>query len=72
MTSELETNIVAVERVNEYTKIENEAPWITDKCPPKDWPTLGKIQFEDYKVRYRPELDLVLHGITCNIEDTEK
>ncbi|KAK3523187.1 hypothetical protein QTP86_021720 [Hemibagrus guttatus] len=72
MTSELETNIVAVERVSEYTKINNEAPWITDKCPPKDWPTLGKIRFEDYKVRYRPELELVLHGITCNIEDTEK
>ncbi|KAG7314076.1 hypothetical protein KOW79_022572 [Hemibagrus wyckioides] len=72
MTSELETNIVAVERVSEYTNINNEAPWITDKCPPKDWPTLGKIRFEDYKVRYRPELELVLHGITCNIEDTEK
>ncbi|TSP25420.1 Canalicular multispecific organic anion transporter 1 [Bagarius yarrelli] len=72
MTSELETNIVAVERVSEYTTIKNEAPWITDNCPPKDWPTVGKIQFENYKVRYRPELELVLHGITCNIEDTEK
>ncbi|XP_060771637.1 ATP-binding cassette sub-family C member 2-like [Neoarius graeffei] len=72
MTSELETNIVAVERVSEYTEIENEAPWLTDKCPPNDWPNVGKIRFEDYKVRYRPELALVLHGITCNIENTEK
>ncbi|XP_053475532.1 canalicular multispecific organic anion transporter 1 [Ictalurus furcatus] len=72
MTSELETNIVAVERVSEYTEIKNEAPWLTDKCPPNDWPTAGKIRFEDYKVRYRPELELVLHGITCNIENTEK
>ncbi|KAF4071490.1 hypothetical protein AMELA_G00273860 [Ameiurus melas] len=72
MTSELETNIVAVERVSEYTEIKNEAPWLTDKFPPKDWPTSGKIRFEDYKVRYRPELELVLHGITCNIENTEK
>ncbi|XP_062864627.1 canalicular multispecific organic anion transporter 1 [Trichomycterus rosablanca] len=72
MTSDLETNIVAVERVSEYTKIKNEAPWITDKQPPSDWPSTGKIQFQDYKVRYRPELELVLHGITCDIQSTEK
>ncbi|XP_028651533.1 canalicular multispecific organic anion transporter 1 [Erpetoichthys calabaricus] len=72
MTSELETNIVAVERVCEYTKLENEAAWVTDHQPPKGWPDAGKIHFNDYKVRYRPELDLVLHGITCDIESTEK
>ncbi|KAL6466399.1 hypothetical protein MHYP_G00242030 [Metynnis hypsauchen] len=72
MTSELETNIVAVERVSEYAEIENEAAWTTDNRPPDDWPSEGKVHFEDYKVRYRPELDLVLHGITCDIESTEK
>ncbi|XP_017570742.1 canalicular multispecific organic anion transporter 1 [Pygocentrus nattereri] len=72
MTSELETNIVAVERVSEYTEIKNEAAWTTDKRPPDDWPSEGKVHFEDYKVRYRPELELVLHGITCDIESTEK
>ncbi|KAB5518421.1 hypothetical protein PHYPO_G00165670 [Pangasianodon hypophthalmus] len=72
MTSELETNIVAVERISEYTDIKNEAPWLTDICPPNDWPTEGKIRFENYKARYRPELELVLHGVTCNIENTEK
>uniref|UniRef100_A0A673BAN6 ABC-type glutathione-S-conjugate transporter n=1 Tax=Sphaeramia orbicularis TaxID=375764 RepID=A0A673BAN6_9TELE len=72
MTSELETNIVAVERVNEYTEIENEAKWITDKRPPEKWPEEGRLQFDDYKVRYRPELELVLHGITCDINSTEK
>ncbi|XP_062374958.1 canalicular multispecific organic anion transporter 1 [Sardina pilchardus] len=72
MTSELETNIVAVERVSEYTEIKNEAAWITDKSPDKAWPETGKIRFENYKVRYRPELDLVLHGITCDIDSTEK
>ncbi|MCJ8749120.1 hypothetical protein PDJAM_G00172600 [Pangasius djambal] len=72
MTSELETNIVAVERISEYTDIKNEAPWLTDTCPPNDWPTEGKIRFENYKAKYRPELELVLHGVTCNIENTEK
>ncbi|KFV57602.1 Canalicular multispecific organic anion transporter 1, partial [Tyto alba] len=71
-SSELETNIVAVERVHEYTKVKNEAPWVTEKRPPRGWPSKGEIQFVDYKVRYRPELDLVLQGITCNIGSTEK
>ncbi|KFW76415.1 Canalicular multispecific organic anion transporter 1, partial [Manacus vitellinus] len=71
-SSELETNIVAVERVHEYMKVENEAPWVTGKRPPRGWPSKGEIQFIDYKVRYRPELDLVLQGITCNIGSTEK
>ncbi|KAJ0067200.1 hypothetical protein NL108_012940, partial [Boleophthalmus pectinirostris] len=72
MTSELETNIVAVERVSEYSEIENEAQWITDKRPPEKWPEEGTLQFENFKVRYRPELDLVLHGVTCFINSQEK
>ncbi|XP_010712893.1 canalicular multispecific organic anion transporter 1 [Meleagris gallopavo] len=72
VSSELETNIVAVERVHEYTKVKREAPWVTDKRPPHGWPSKGEIQFVDYQVRYRPELELVLQGITCNIGSTEK
>ncbi|NXY69746.1 MRP2 protein, partial [Glareola pratincola] len=71
-SSELETNIVAVERVHEYMKVKNEAPWVTEKRPPRGWPSKGEIQFVDYKVCYRPELELVLQGITCNIGSTEK
>lgn len=72
MTSELETNIVAVERVHEYIEVENEAPWVTDHRPPQNWPDKGEIQFIDFKVRYRQELDLVLHGISCDIQSNEK
>lgn len=71
-SSELETNIVAVERVHEYMTVKNEAPWVTKTRPPRGWPSRGEIQFIDYKVRYRPELDLVLQGITCTIGSTEK
>jgi len=49
-----------------------QAPWVTDKRPPHSWPSKGEIQFVDYKVRYRPELELVLQGITCSIGSTEK
>ncbi|XP_036121361.1 canalicular multispecific organic anion transporter 1 [Molossus molossus] len=72
MTSEVETNIVAVERINEYINVENEALWVTDKRPPAGWPSKGDIQFNNYQVRYRPELDLVLKGITCDIRSQEK
>ncbi|XP_044790836.2 ATP-binding cassette sub-family C member 2 isoform X2 [Bubalus kerabau] len=72
MTSEIETNIVAVERITEYINVENEAPWVTDKRPPEGWPSKGEIQFSNYQVRYRPELDLALKGITCDIKSTEK
>ncbi|KAM6442960.1 ATP-binding cassette sub-family C member 2 isoform 1-T1 [Liasis olivaceus] len=72
MTSELETNIVAVERVHEYTEVANEAPWVTTQRPPSQWPNNGEITFMDYKVRYRPELELVLDGISCDIKGTEK
>ncbi|CAG09356.1 unnamed protein product, partial [Tetraodon nigroviridis] len=72
MNSELETNIVAVERVSEYCEIENEAQWVTDNRPHDNWPKDGKLDFQNFKVRYRPGLDLVLHGITCNIQSSEK
>lgn len=49
-----------------------QAPWVTDKRPPAGWPSKGEIQFSNYQVRYRPELDLVLKGITCDIRSTEK
>ncbi|KAJ6669153.1 hypothetical protein lerEdw1_007962 [Lerista edwardsae] len=67
MTSELETNIVAVERVHEYTEVANE-----NRDHPPDWPYSGEISMVDYQVRYRPELELVLDGISCDIKSTEK
>lgn len=45
---------------------------MTDTRPPAGWPSKGEIQFNNYQVRYRPELDLVLKGITCDIGSQEK
>lgn len=49
-----------------------QAKWITHTRPDEKWPKDGRIDFQNFKVRYRPELDLVLHGITCNIQSSEK
>ncbi|KAK0179174.1 hypothetical protein PV327_007989 [Microctonus hyperodae] len=73
MTSEVETNIVAVERVKEYADTPQEAPWeIPETTPEKNWPAEGKVEFRDFKVRYREGLDLVLHGLTFSVNGGEK
>jgi len=47
MATDIETNIVSVERINEYAKLKSEAPWeIPEKKPPTNWPTSGQIQSE--------------------------
>lgn len=49
------------------------APWeVEDKRPPSDWPMEGKVEFQDYSVRYREGLDLVLRNITLNVKGGEK
>ncbi len=73
MTSDLETNVVSVERVKEYSETPQEARWYIDETkPPRSWPDEGKVAFENYMTRYRPGLDLVLKGITVNISAGEK
>ncbi|XP_008945689.1 PREDICTED: canalicular multispecific organic anion transporter 2 [Merops nubicus] len=73
MTSELETNIVAVERIKEYSESETEAPWIIEgKSPPEDWPSKGELEFVNYSVRYRKGLDLVLKGLNLQVHGGEK
>ncbi|KAL0267499.1 UNVERIFIED_CONTAM: hypothetical protein PYX00_009752 [Menopon gallinae] len=73
MTADVETNIVAVERIKEYAEVEKEAPWTNPNFKtPKEWPFNGEVQFVNYQVRYREGLELVLHGISFHIKGGEK
>ncbi|KFQ45688.1 Canalicular multispecific organic anion transporter 2, partial [Nestor notabilis] len=73
MTSELETNIVAVERIKEYSETETEAPWVIEgKSPSEDWPSKGELEFVNYSVRYRKGLDLVLKDLNLQVHGGEK
>ncbi|XP_012669991.1 ATP-binding cassette sub-family C member 3 isoform X2 [Clupea harengus] len=73
MTSDLESNIVAVERVKEYSETQPEAPWeVEDKKPPSNWPPQGNVEFRDYSVRYREGLDLVLKNLSLQVKGGEK
>ncbi|XP_059509838.1 ATP-binding cassette sub-family C member 3 [Stegostoma tigrinum] len=73
MTSDLESNIVAVERVKEYSETETEAAWVIESNrPPESWPQAGNVEFKGYSVRYREGLDLVLKGLHLNVHGGEK
>lgn len=73
MTSDIETNIVAVERIKEYSETKQEAAWELEnsKVGP-NWPENGTVEFRGFKVRYREGLDLVLKGITFTVTGGEK
>ena len=44
MTADVETNIVGVERIKEYSEVEQEAPWLNPQHKPgRDWPDSGKV-----------------------------
>uniref|UniRef100_A0A8B9LQS4 Multidrug resistance-associated protein 1 n=1 Tax=Astyanax mexicanus TaxID=7994 RepID=A0A8B9LQS4_ASTMX len=73
MSSELETNIVAVERVKEYEDTEKEAEWkLEQSSVPAGWPTAGHIEVRNFGLRYREDLELAIHDITVIIEGGEK
>merc|ERR1719158_1383988 len=73
MTSEVETNIVAVERLKEYSESKTEADWSKVETKPQaNWPTRGTIRVEGYSTRYREGLDLVLKNIHASFKGGER
>ena len=63
-SAETENFMTSAERIDEYSHIPPEPNFYQGELkPPVDWPTEGRIEFEDYKLRYRPELEPVLKGI---------
>ncbi|XP_012682680.2 multidrug resistance-associated protein 1 isoform X2 [Clupea harengus] len=73
MSSELETNIVAVEKVKEYGDTEKEAPWTLESSKlPAGWPTVGHIEIRDFGLRYRQDLELAIRNISVTVEGGEK
>ncbi|XP_013411118.1 multidrug resistance-associated protein 1 [Lingula anatina] len=73
MSCDFETQIVAVERIKEYSELDSEAPWdLNHNRPPPEWPQQGKVVFNQFSLRYRPGLDLVLRDINCEVHPGEK
>ncbi|XP_037671061.1 multidrug resistance-associated protein 6 isoform X3 [Choloepus didactylus] len=71
--TDLESSVVAVERMKDYSRTPKEAPWRLPTCaarPP--WPRQGQIEFRGFGLRYRPELPLAVRGVSFKIQPGEK
>ncbi|OEL20416.1 ABC transporter C family member 4 [Dichanthelium oligosanthes] len=69
----VESDMVAVERVTQYSTLPSEAAWeVADCLPSPNWPSRGDIDVNDLKVKYRENTPLILKGITINIKNGEK
>jgi len=75
--TDLEQKFTSVERVFEYCALPQEAAAVL----PKDaelakvhgaWPVSGSLEFSDVTMRYRPELEPALNGLSFSIEAGKK
>ncbi|XP_059695209.1 ATP-binding cassette sub-family C member 4 isoform X2 [Haemorhous mexicanus] len=71
-SAEVENLMISVERVMEYTELEKEAPWETNKHPPPEWPNQGMIAFENVNFTYSLDGPLVLRHLSVVIKPKEK
>ncbi|KAL7594309.1 hypothetical protein Lser_V15G30327 [Lactuca serriola] len=70
---QLSNLIVSVERLEQYMHILSEAPEIIeDNRPPSNWPSSGRVDIQNLKIRYQPNSPLVLQGISCVFEGGNK
>ena len=57
----------------EYTELESEAPWETQKRPPPDWPKKGLVTFDRVSFSYGgDEGPLVLQNLKAMFRPKEK
>ncbi|SCV73559.1 BQ2448_7485 [Microbotryum intermedium] len=71
--TEVETNIVSVERVQEYIELKPEAPlYVKATEPDASWPQSGSLTYDHIAARYRENLDLVLRDVSFDIKGGEK
>lgn len=76
MTSEMESNVVAVERIGEYCSQSMEKEWNRpinhNPMVKNDWPSMGVIEFKDLSLRYRKGLNLVLKDVSFKTKPCER
>ncbi|KAJ2999430.1 hypothetical protein HDV02_002915 [Globomyces sp. JEL0801] len=71
--AEMEMAMNSVERVEEYTDIDQEPPMIIEsRRPAPNWPDRGTVEVRDVSIRYAPELPDVLKKVSFDIKAHEK
>ena len=72
--AEVENNMNSVERIVYYAcDLEKEPPHeIPERKPVTSWPSQGKLEIKDAFLKYRPELPLVVKGLSMTVKGGEK
>ncbi|KYN01924.1 hypothetical protein ALC62_07226 [Cyphomyrmex costatus] len=73
-TAELESQLTSIERILEYSHLEEE-PMIDSKPdakPPDDWPTKGLVKFKNVNLKYNPRGACILKNISFTVMPEEK
>ncbi|XP_020287793.1 probable multidrug resistance-associated protein lethal(2)03659 [Pseudomyrmex gracilis] len=73
-TAEMESHLTSMERILEYSSLEEE-PMIDSKPetkPPDDWPTKGLVEFENVCLKYSKEGTYILKNISFIAVPKEK
>ena len=69
--AELQTQVVAVERVEEYANLPREGG-NSSRQAPQGWPERGEVEFQNVVMRYRPDLEPVLRQLSLHLRPAEK
>eukprot|EP00475_Leptophrys_vorax_P018991 TRINITY_DN25961_c0_g2_i3.p1 TRINITY_DN25961_c0_g2~~TRINITY_DN25961_c0_g2_i3.p1 ORF type:complete len:1046 (+),score=330.85 TRINITY_DN25961_c0_g2_i3:240-3140(+) len=72
-SAEAENYMTSLERIHTYSELPSEGALVVESNrPAAEWPEAGEIEVLNFKMRYRPELDLVLKGLEFKIKAGEK
>lgn len=73
-TTEIETLMTSVERIMEYSDLEQEASLETktESKPPINWPQDGRVEFKNVSLSYHPSGAPVLRNINFQVAPREK
>ncbi|KAF9349549.1 hypothetical protein BGX26_012171 [Mortierella sp. AD094] len=73
MYTEIEMDLSSIERIMEYTTMPLEPPAIIEtRRPPAAWPTGGSIEVKDLEMKYAPDLETVVRGVSFTVEPHQK
>lgn len=73
--SETVTQMTSVERILQFTELEQEedSDDANLKKPPSDWPSRGKIEFQNYSLKYTDDdVEPILKNVNILIEPGTK
>lgn len=66
LTGDIETMMIAVERLFEYTELEQEDE--AGQSPPNSWPSHGTIKFNGVSLRYSRETQPILSNLQFTVQ----